>query len=701
MIFELGLLFATYIGSKLYDSAKEEAQAASQKEPEQEPEKETGKNVETQTKEDLEKQQLRYLKGSLISMGCFAAKSLIPGAGPLGLAAYLYSTIPYMRNVEKSLLRDKKVNVDVLFFTADALTFGMKNYFTAALGLSMIHHGRYMVTKARDDSAKMVAHLYREMPRSVWKVVDGVEVEIPLGDVKAGDLIIVTSGSVIPVDGVLLDGFAQVDQQALTGEAQPAEKGKGDPVFANTIVIAGRLVIRVDRSGADTTSAQISEMLLNSVSFKSGVQLKGERWADQMALPMLVSAVAVLPIVGPVSTAVFINSHIGARILLFGPLTTLRHISEASKLGVLVKDGRALEQLCDVDTILFDKTGTLTTDQPEVKRVRAINQYTVREILACAATAERKLNHPIAKAILKKAEEEQVTPYDIEDSKYTMGYGISVMVDGKNIRVGSVSFFHQEGINIPTDVIEMQQASHALGNTFILVGIDQQIEGTLELQPQIRPEAHEMIAQLRAFGIDHVAIVSGDDQAPTRKLAEDLGMDEYFYNVLPENKAKIVEALQAKGRVVCFIGDGINDSIALKKANVSMSIAGATSIAKDMAEILFMDGSLKHLADVMELSKRLEINLKRSLALCLVPSIVNLSGAFVFNFSILTALLVNNGFSAVGVSSLFYTKKKIAPRARHASPKDIVTVDPADNILHLTFPAESELLPCSNFKNEF
>ncbi|MHB8484041.1 MAG: P-type ATPase, partial [Nitrospiria bacterium] len=437
MILQLGLLLVTYLGSKAYDSLKSEQKPVREEAEPQQARREAEDIAES--REDIERQEVRHLAGALASMGFFASKYFVPGAVPLGLVAYLYSAIPYMKNVEKALVRDKKVNVDVLFFVADALTLGTKSYFAAALGLSMIHSGKYMVKKVKDDSAKeMATHLFRELPQSVWRLVDGVEIEMPLTDVRAGDLLVVNSGSVIPADGVIQEGFAQIDQRALTGEAQPAEKGKTDPVFANTIVIAGKIVIRVNRSGADTTSAQIAEILLHSVSFKSGVQLKGEKWADQMSLPMLGSAMALLPFIGPVSTAVFINAHIGARIRLFAPLTTLRHISEASMLGVLVKDGRALEQLCDVDTILFDKTGTLTTDEPEVKRVTPRNKHTPREILAYAATAERKLSHPIAKAILKKAEREGVTLHDLQDSHYTFGYGVSVIMEGKLIRVGSL-----------------------------------------------------------------------------------------------------------------------------------------------------------------------------------------------------------------------------------------------------------------------
>jgi heavy metal translocating P-type ATPase len=664
MIIELGLLLVTYVGSKILESTKTPpppagpgllpaAPGSTALVPTPPP---------AESREEIEKRQRRNLLAAGLSMGFFALGFFVPGANLLGLVAYLYGAIPYMKDVEKALVRDKKVNATVLFFVADALTLGLRNYFTAALGLAMLHHGRYIVNKVRDDSAKKVAHLFRELPQSVWKRVGDLEIETPLADIKAGDLLLVTSGGVIPVDGVIQEGTAQIDQQALTGEAQPAEKGQGDRVFANTIVIVGKVVVQVDRSGADTTSAQIAKTLLNSVSFKSSVQLKGEKWADQMTTPMLVSAAVAMPFIGVASSVVLINSHIGARIRLFAPLTTLRHISEASTLGILVKDGRALEQLGTVDTILFDKTGTLTTEQPEVKRVTARDNHTVKEVLGYAAAAERKLAHPIAKAILRRAEDEGVVLNEIQDTNYKIGYGVSVVVDGKLIRVGSLRFLQHEGMVIPDDVLAQREDSHALGHTFILVGIDDQVGGTLELEPQVRPEAKEMIAQLRGYGIKHIGIVSGDDLAPTRKLAEELGMDEYFHNVLPEDKAKIVKSLQAKGQIVCFIGDGINDSIALKSANVSISIAGASSIAKDMAEIVLMDGTLNHLVAAVELSKRLEINLQRCLKLCLVPSGLNLLGAFVFKYNILTALLVNNAFAALGVSKVFYTSKKIAPQ---------------------------------------
>lgn len=681
MIVQLGLLLATYIGSKVWDAVREEAQnleLARLQESETDTQatalaRASHEEARVRRDEPTEEQQLRYLQVSMLSVGLFGASFVIPAALPLGMIAYLYGAVPYMRNVERSLVRDKRVNVDVLFFVADALTLGVGSYFTAGVGLSMIHAGRHMVKRAKADSAKIVTHLFRELPDSVWISVDGVETLRPLVEVQVGDLVVIGPGGVIPVDGTIIEGIAQIDQSSLTGESQPAEKGREDAVFANTIVTAGRLVIRVSRSGNDTTSAQIADALLNAVNFKTGVQLKGEQWADSMTVPVLATAIAILPFGGPVSAAVLINAHIGGRILVSAPVTTLNHIREASTMGVLVKDGRALEQLCEVDTILFDKTGTLTTSELQVAKLEACGKYASGELLVYAATAERKLTHPIAQAIVRRAQLDGVTPLEVQDADYSIGYGVCVIVNNKLVRVGSLRFMQGEGLSISEEVTVKQRSCRDSGNTFILIAVDDRIEGTLELQAQPRPEAFAMIERLRALGVKRIGIVSGDDEAPTRRLARELGLDEYFHNVLPADKAQIVKDLRAAGHVVCFVGDGINDSIALKSANVAMSIAGASSIAKDVAEVIFVDGSLRRLADLVELSQRLSVNLRRSLAICLAPSAVNLVGAFSAQYNVLMALLLNNVFSTLGVSTFFYTKN-----SRTALPPSLpdVAVEP-------------------------
>ncbi len=336
---------------------------------------------------------------------------------------------------------------------------------------------------------------------------------------------------------------------------------------------------------------------------------------------------------------------------MYASLGTLNHLNLAAHKGILVKDGRAIEYLTEVDTVLFDKTGTLTQEEPEVGQVIICDNYGKAEVLRYAAAAEYKLAHPIAKAILKKAKASNLTLPDIEDAQYQMGYGITVTLENRLIRVGSIRFMTMERIAIPEAMAEAIAHSHSEGHSLVMVAINDRLVGAIEMQASVRPEAKLIIEGLRQRGIKHIAIVSGDHKQPTQKLAEELNLDSYFHDILPEKKADIVEQLQKQGRSVCFVGDGINDAIALTKANVSISLGGAASIATDMAQVVLMDGSLSRLCDLFDISKSLDVNLRRSFLSVIVPSVINLTGIFLLHFGLLSVILIANAANAVGVGN--------------------------------------------------
>jgi Cu2+-exporting ATPase len=277
-----------------------------------------------------------------------------------------------------------------------------------------------------------------------------------------------------------------------------------------------------------------------------------------------------------------------------------------------------------------------------VGRIYSTDGYSVEQIMTWAAAAENRFSHPIAKAILHKFEEMNLTMPTVDDSQYTMGFGITVKIDGKTIRVGSPRFMTMENIPIPDDMKVAQDSAHGDGNTMVMVGVDDHLGGAIELQAAIRPEVIEIIAGLRKRGIKHLAIISGDHETPTRKLAESLGMDRYFAQVLPQDKADYVEKLQKEGRKVCFVGDGINDSIALKKANVSISLRGASTIATDTANIVFMEEGLTKLLDVRDIARSLDHNIKRSWTMIIIPNALCIVGAFTLGFGVMTSVLMNN-----------------------------------------------------------
>jgi Cu2+-exporting ATPase len=332
------------------------------------------------------------------------------------------------------------------------------------------------------------------------------------------------------------------------------------------------------------------------------------------------------------------------------PIAMLSSLTLSAEHGILVKDGRALELLEGVDTFLFDKTGTLTRERPEVGRVLTFGAHPEAEIVRWAAAAERKFSHPIARAIVDKAAALGLTLPAIDDSKYHVGYGITVGIGGHTVRVGSARFMKHEGITLPAALDKELEAAHDEGNSLVMVGIDDALGGAIELVAAERPEAAAVIAGLRARGAKHLAIISGDHEQPTRRLAERLGMDRYFAEVLPQDKAKYVEQLQREGRSVCFIGDGVNDSIALKTANVSISLRGASSVATDTAQVVFMEDNLRKLLALKDISRELHRNIRTSWSLILVPNLLCIAGAFVAGFGVMHSMVFNQigGMLAIG-----------------------------------------------------
>ncbi len=645
MIIQLGLLLATYVGSKIYQNITTKKTVTDDQPA---PTKNSQAMVPTQAGV-ADQNRKHYVKSSLVTMGLFALSPLYPILFIPGIGMYLYSSVPYMRDVEQALLKDKKINADVLFFFGDSLTFGLGQYFTATVGLWLMNLGKLAVDKAKDNSQDMITEIFAQLPDKVWVLQQGVEIEIALEAVKTDDILVVNAGGVIPVDGRIIQGMASIDQHMLTGESQPVEKKAGDEVHANTVILSGNLHIRVERSGEQTTAAKIQDLLAHSTDFKSSLQLKGEKWANTATLPMFVGACAILPVMGVVPSVVFIQAHIGKEIRVLTTIATLLHILHAARKGILVKDGRVLESLHEIDTFLFDKTGTLTQEQPQVRAVIACDSFNEQQVIRYAAIAEQKQTHPIAQAILAYAQTLQVDDDDeaILNAKYKMGYGLTVFLDQQTIRVGSDRFLQSEGLEISAELQQVQRQSHDEGHTMIFVAVDDQVAGAIELEPHLRPEAKATIDQLKTLGIKHFAIVSGDHDKPTQKLADALGIDEYFAQVLPEEKAKIVEDLQKQGRKVCFVGDGINDAIAMKTANVSISLQGATNLAQDVADTVLLDPNLTLICDLYQFSQSLDKNLRRSLSLTLLPSAINLGGAFFWNFSILGAKGLSIAFNIV------------------------------------------------------
>ncbi|MEZ5672180.1 MAG: HAD-IC family P-type ATPase [Thiotrichaceae bacterium] len=299
----------------------------------------------------------------------------------------------------------------------------------------------------------------------------------------------------------------------------------------------------------------------------------------------------------------------------------------------MIKDGRTLELLKQVDMVVFDKTGTLTDEQPQVGRIHTNGEYTADEVLIYAAAAESKQTHPIAKAILQYAKEQQLVLPSVDETSYKVGYGLTVTINNQLIRVGSIRFLEQENIHISTTMREIQASCHDQGHPMILVALDNTAIGAIELQASLRPGLKTLIHELRQRNIKSTCIISGDHEAPTKKLAEELGIENYYAEVLPEQKAELIKQFQREGKSVCYIGDGINDAIALKQADVSISLSGASTVATDAAQIILMDQNLEKIIYMFDLSEVFDKKIKNTVAIVMIPSIISMGTVILFPYA--------------------------------------------------------------------
>lgn len=586
----------------------------------------------------------------------FAFPPLLPAAALL----FAYTSVSTFASAKELLVKERRVGCDLLDAVVVVGCLSTMQILPGAVLMWCLALGRMLVKWTEDRSKKMLLNVFGKQPRFVWVVHEGVEVQIPLTQLSQGDVIVVNTGDVMPVDGVIAEGFAMIDQHALTGESVPAEKGPGDRVFASTVLVAGKVFVAVESSGTDTASAKIGKILADTAGYKLARQHAGERLADKAAIPMLGLGALGLATMGPAGAVAIVNCDLGTGIRMAAPLAMLSSLALCASKGILIKDGRALDLMNEIDTVLFDKTGTLTRERPEVGVVHACQPWGENAILRYAAAAEQKFHHPIALAILHEANDRGLELSPVEESELKVGFGISVRIDGRLIRVGSRRFIEQEGLAIGADVAAALDRAHALGNTMVLVAVDDTLGGAIELQAAVRPEVAEIVAGLRARGIRHLAIISGDHEAPTKRLAEQLGMDRYFAQVLPADKAEYVAKLQAEGRKVCFVGDGINDSIALKKANVSISLRGASSIATDTAHIVFLDEGLSHLCELRDIASELHANVRRSWHMIVAPNVACVAGVFTLGFGIYASVFFNNITALAAVANGLWPMRKVA-----------------------------------------
>lgn len=609
---------------------------------------------------------------SVISVAGAAVGSwvFVPVLG-LALLGMFTAVVPITRAALRDYLVRGRIGMaalDVVFFCGAIL---VGQIMAASLAVFARTIATRLLSRIEANSQKALTGIFQSLPRQVWLVCDGAEVLVNIDQVKPGDIVVVVSGETIPVDGEIVWGMGRVDQSSLTGEFRPAELVVGNRVLAATSLLTGKIRIRADKAGSDTVAASIVEVLNNTAEFKDRVQENGQRIADRSALPTLGLGLLTWPLLGPIAAIAVVNSCWGIKMRILGPLGLVTHLAQATRRGIIIKDGRSLQLLGEVDMVVFDKTGTLTTDEPVVQAIHCCDGVEENEVIALASAVEQHQPHPLARGICARAVEQELSLPEVVEPCCELGLGVEAVLvrDFGHFRagkvwVGSRRYMDRMGAVMRAELLDRAKEIDDAGNMVVVVGVQDEVVGIVELAAQLRAESKRVLSCLREQGL-FLLLLSGDHEGPTKRLARELGFHDYRAGALPQEKAELITEFQTKGHKVCFVGDGINDVLALKEAAVSMSLAGASSIATDTASIVLASGRLTQVLEIFEQARIYRQSMNLNLLLTIIPGLLTIGGVYFLHFGIYHSVLFNNAGLAGGVvNSVVPRNGSVARRRR-------------------------------------
>lgn len=517
---------------------------------------------------------------------------------PLGLAVVVAGGYPVFRKVVRATLKGQVI-AHTLMTVGALAALAVGEWATAAVVVFFMRVGDYAETFTADRARRAVKDLTAMAPQTARVERGGTERDVPVAEVQVGEAVVVRPGERIPVDGEVVAGHATVDQATITGESMPVEVGRGARAFAATLALGGSLRIRSAAVGADTTFGRVVRMVEEAEAHRADVQ----RFADKFSayyLPV-VAGVAVLTLLlrrDPLATAAVLIVACSCSFALATPIAMLASVGAAAKRGLLIKGGKYLESLARADVLLLDKTGTLTLGRPEITDILALEDIPEEEVLALAACAERYSEHPLAEAVRMAARRRQLPLAEPEEFEAIPGLGVRARVNGRAIAVGS----HR---TLPAaSSLPEAAALEAQGKTLLFVARDGELAGILAAADTLRPEVPAALAAVRALGMRHIELLTGDNERTATALAERLGV-RYRANLLPEDKIAVVKEYQREGRMVVMVGDGVNDAPALAQADIGIAMGAAgTDVAMEAGHMALLREDWTGVPELLRIARR-------------------------------------------------------------------------------------------------
>lgn len=617
-----------------------------------------------------QKQEEHALKLPLVATSLALLSLGLPIPSIFVAVAVTCAAVPVAKRACESIHRDRKLNLDCLDLLAIILTASQGNLLTPALMITLHEIGDTIRDRTARKSSNNVTDLLASLAKYAWvEQANGEKIQIAASDVKIGDTVIVYPGEQIPVDGVILRGNALIDQQKLTGEPMPVYRIAGEQVYASTLVREGQIYLRAERVGYSTRAAASIKLVQQAPIHDTRMENHAAHIADKTIFPaLLFSSLVFLVTRNPARAASILTLDFMTGIRVSLPTTYLAALTHATRHGVIVRSGRALEKLAQVDTLVFDKTGTLTKGEVEVVAVQAFpGRLPAQRVLELAASAEQRLTHPVAIAICEYARQQGIEPLTRQSWNYEIGGGVHAEIDGQKVLVGSDRFLASAGVSLSDscncddfdslhnlcDHIRNYQSTS--NESLIYVAVNGQWQGVISYTDPLRVESAAVIAQLQQQCGIEVHILTGDSHHRAHHVAQQLGIPPECVHAeaFPERKAEIIQQLTAQGRVVGYTGDGVNDSAALAYADVSISFGNGSEIARETADVVLMENNLTSFTEAMEIAQETQQVINQNIGISVMPNLAALGLAGTVGIHPLAATIVHNGSAiAAGLNAL-------------------------------------------------
>ena len=543
----------------------------------------------------------------------------------LALCAVLLGGLPRFIAGFKDGFRGK-ITVNVFVTVALALTIAVGEFRPAAVIIFIMSVVGGLESFTLDKTRRAIRDLLKLTPPTATVRRGEVEVTILVTELKVGDIVVVRPGERIPVDGVVTAGAGAVNQAPITGESMPVEKQKGSEVFSGTLNETGRLDVRTVKTGDDTTLARIAHLVEEAQETKAPIQTMADRftvWFFPTIFALAIIAfftsgdikvsVAVLLVACPCAFAIATPSAVSAG------------IANMAKRAVLIKGGIYFELAGKIDTLLVDKTGTLTLGCPTVVEVAGSNGHHEDEVLRLAAIAEKYSEHPLAKSVMALAAKRSISVPDPDDFRVEVGSGVTAGHEGSSIVVGKEDFMRARDIAVPPQLAEEAARQSERGRTAVLVALAGDAIGLIAIADEVRPETAQAVADLKALGVRHISMLTGDNSRVAQAVADHIGVDDFRAGLLPEDKQRVVKELQSQGRTVAMVGDGINDAPALALADIGIVMGAAgTDAAIEAADVTLMNDDLDRVVDFVWMSRKVLRRIKLNIFLSMIYNAIGL-----------------------------------------------------------------------------